>query len=716
MIRQLATSLLLSVVVGSGVLHSQEPSGVIAGRVLAEGDTAAIVGAVVLVTGTPLTALTSEGGEFRIEGVTPGRYTVQVVVYGYDVTERAAVEVVAGQVTRIEMTVVRAVIEVPGLVVTATRNAVRPGESPASVAVQTGQEVFRRQAITVDDALPFAQGVVFNANQIDIRGSTGIARGVGSRVLMLLDGHRVLAGVSGGVNFALLPIMDMRQLEIVKGPHSTLWGNNALGGVVNLLSQRPPDQPETVVRFHYGVFDTPSEYKFTDNALNMQGLNVQHSRWIGSVGTTLLAGYESSDGFRQNGSFDRIRLRAKTVVGKETDSPVEAFVNWVREDKEEFFTWLSEDRPLEVDSLDLGDWVRQDDLVVGLKATPINTQSVSLQIKPQLYYNSVKNNFHDNQTYHRSTRAAADVQLSTNPLARHFLTFGSETAGTAVSSDFVGDPFIWDVSVYGQDEIRLSSKVKGVVGLRLDFHSATTSESELNLSPKLGVVFQPNSEISLRSSVSRGYRAPAPSEQFTNTTQFGFRVVPNLELRGETAWAAEVGLTVNPLRWLWLDAAFFHTDYSDLIEASSVPGQLFVFQFRNVADARVTGFDAGAKFSIVPDMLGLDINYMFLDTENKTTGQALPYRSSNNVTATLWAFHQAVGIDFRYRTAVEEVLAYPLDPRGDITVVDVRFGYRLFGIDLQAKVTNLLQAKYVDVQERNPGASRRFLLTVSPRF
>ena len=86
------------------------------------------------------------------------------------------------------------------------------------------------------------------------------------------------------------------------------------------------------------------------------------------------------------------------------------------------------------------------------------------------------------------------------------------------------------------------------------------------------------------------------------------------------------------------------------------------------------------------------------------------------VTATLWALHQAIGIDVRYRTAVEEVLAYPLDPRGNITVVDVRFGYRLFGIDLQAKVTNLLQAKYVDVQERNPGASRRILLTVTPRF
>ena len=65
---------------------------------------------------------------------------------------------------------------------------------------------------------------------------------------------------------------------------------------------------------------------------------------------------------------------------------------------------------------------------------------------------------------------------------------------------------------------------------------------------------------------------------------------------------------------------------------------------------------------------------------------------------------------------MEEVVAYPLDPRGDVTLVDVRFGYRLFGVDLQAKIANLLQAKYVNIQERSPGASRSFLLTVTPRF
>ena len=110
---------------------------------------------------------------------------------------------------------------------------------------------------SLDEALPFAQGVTFNAGQMDIRGSTGIARGVGSRVLMLLDGHRMLGGVSSAIDFGVLPILDVERIEIVKGPHSTLWGTNAMGGVVNVITRPLVVEAESVVRGYYGVFDTP---------------------------------------------------------------------------------------------------------------------------------------------------------------------------------------------------------------------------------------------------------------------------------------------------------------------------------------------------------------------------------------------------------------------------------------------------------------------------
>ena len=70
----------------------------------------------------------------------------------------------------------------------------------------------------------------------------------------------------------------------------------------------------------------------------------------------------------------------------------------------------------------------------------------------------------------------------------------------------------------------------------------------------------------------------------------------------------------------------------------------------------------------------------------------------------------------RYRSRPEAVLVYPLDKRGAITVVDLRLNLEVLGLDLQTRVENLLQSEYVDVQERNPGASRSLRTTLTSRF
>lgn len=675
-----------------------------------------LAGATILIGGTTLQATTDAEGRFRLEGVLPGTYTVGAVAPGYAETSIAGVELVAGQVTRLDIALERAVFDMPSIVVTANRGATRPGESPVSVAVMTGDEVERRTVVSLEEALPFAQGVVFNAGQMDIRGSTGLARGVGSRVLMLVDGQRVLSGVGGAIEFDALPVLDVERVEVVKGPNSTLYGTNALGGVVNVITKRPPEKPETLVRAHYGFFDTPSDVDFTDERLTMEGLNLQHSRRIGDLGATLYVGREASDGFRQNGEFERWKLRFKGMFPVESANPWDFWVTWTREDEEEFFTWLSPERPLEVDPVELGDWVREDDVAFGVTANPVVTPDLRLQIRPQIYHSAVQNHFHDNETFHRSTRYGTDLQVSFYPSLDHALTMGVEGAVTPVTSDFIANPTVTDLAVFAQDEIVLSPRVKGTIGLRLDYHKASTAEKDLQLNPKIGIAIQPSDRVSLRASVSRGYRAPSVSEQFTNTTQFGFRVIPNLTLGGESAWAGEVGVTASVGSRLWFDAGAFWSEYSDLIEPGPVTGEFLTFQFQNVSAARVRGLDLGVRLGIVPEQMNLAVNYLFLDTNDERVDLPLPYRSDHNLTATLSGWNDRLGLDVRFRSEVEQVLAFPLDDRSPITVLDLRFNQKILGVDVRAKISNLLQNDYVDVQERNPGETRSFLLMVVPRF
>ena len=711
--RYLAAGAALAVFLASAPLGAQVRDAV-RGTVLDAETDLPIVGATVLIRNTPLRATTRADGSFTIVSPSRGAFSLIVIAPGFRSEER---QLQGGAAAELRVLLEHRMFHVPELTVTASRTAAQPGEAPVSIAVMSGQELLSRDIVTLDEALPFAQGVIFNSGQMDIRGATGIARGVGSRVLMLLDGHRVLSGVGASIDFSGLPVLDVEQIEIVKGPHSTLWGTNALGGVVNVITRRPSAEPETIVRGYFGLFDTPTRHSFTEERLSREGLALQHSRRLGNVGTTLYLAREGSDGFRQNGALNRWRVRFKAVFPADSPNPWDVFVNWSRKDEEEFFTWLSADHPLEVDPTELGDWIRTDDVVFGVTANPIVTPKHRLQLRPHVYHARSQNYFHDNEDFHRSTRVGTDIQWSLFPNRSHALTIGGEGAMTGVSSNFLAPPpDVRDLAVFAQDEIAFSDQVHGSVGLRLDYHKASAAMRDLVLNPKLGVVFEASERVSLRTSFSRGYRAPSVVEQFTSTTQFGFRVIPNPELRGESAWAREVGATLHLSDRVWVDAGFFWSEYTDLIEPTPAPNNIFTFQFRNVAEARVRGIDAGLRLGVIPSRLDFSTTYTFLDTEDHGTGRALPYRSRHNLTATISGWRQLIAIDFRHRSRVQEVLAFPLDDRDAITLVDIRVGTRILGTTVQAKIENLFQTTYVDVQERSPGPTRSFRLTVTPRF
>ena len=706
----------LAVFVVPVFLAAQEGPPPVRGIVVDADTGGPVAGAEVLVRSTPLRAVSDQDGRFEVILPDGGPYTLVVVADGFRTVERTF-ELAAAAAAPLRISLERLLFDVPGLTIAASRGAGRPGDAPTSIAVVSGEELRRRDVTSLNEALPFAQGVTFNAGQMDIRGSSGIARGVGSRVLMLLDGHRVLAGVGSAIDFGVLPLLDVDRIEIVKGPHSTLWGTNAMGGVVNVVTRPPLGGPRTVVRGYYGLFDTPGEMDFTEERLSMRGLEILHSRRVKGADATVSVAREGSDGFRQNGSAGRWRFRAKTIFGTESANPLEVFVSGKREEAEEFFTWLSADRRLEVDPAQLGDWKRDTDLVLGLTAAPVVTSALKLQVRPQIQHVRSQNHFHDNTDFHRSTRFGTDLQLSLFSGRRHALTTGAEAAFTKVASNFLEpNPDVTDLALYAQDGIEFSDRVRGSVGVRLDVHRASFVEDELTLNPKIGLVFQPNSHLSLRTSLSRGYRAPSVSEQFTSTTVFGFRVVPNLELRGESAWAGEVGATATLGDRVWFDAGIFWSEYADLIEVSGAPNQFFTFQFRNVAEARVRGIDTGARVGLVPRKLNFHANYLFLDSEDQNTGRSLAYRSRHNVTTSLVGWDDRIALDLRHRSRAEEVLAFPLDDRGPITLVDLRLLFQVMDVDVQTKVANLLQSEYVDVQERNPGPTRSFRITVTSRF
>ena len=97
-------------------------------------------------------------------------------------------------------------------------------------------------------------------DQVSIRGSSGFALGLGSRVALLLDGFPMLSGDNGDMKFDALPFLNINRIEVIKGAGSALYGTSALGGVVSIFTTNPTSKPEYKIRT-YGGFYTQPKYE-----------------------------------------------------------------------------------------------------------------------------------------------------------------------------------------------------------------------------------------------------------------------------------------------------------------------------------------------------------------------------------------------------------------------------------------------------------------------
>jgi iron complex outermembrane receptor protein len=188
------------------------------------------------------------------------------------------------------------------VVVTGTRDVQEIRNIPANVTVITREEIERSNSQTVIDLMRSEVGVVVrdwfgNGKKagVDIRGfgETGLLN-----TLVLVDGRRVNEIDLSGVDWTQIPIDQVERVEIVRGAGSVLYGDNAVGGVINIITKKPEKPLSAKVE---GVIGS---YHFNQESGSVSG------KW-GPLSAILNAGYHSTEGYRDNGL-----LRAKDVGGK----------------------------------------------------------------------------------------------------------------------------------------------------------------------------------------------------------------------------------------------------------------------------------------------------------------------------------------------------------------------------------------------------------------
>jgi outer membrane receptor for ferrienterochelin and colicins len=708
--------------------------GVISGTVVSFEDNSLLAGANVLIQGTILGATTDARGSFTLSRVPDGTYHLLVSRVGYQRKLLSGVLVCSGDTSRVAISIDPLPIQSEAVVVTASKREQSLEEIPVSVSLVDSKTIQERNSITIDDALRYVPGVNMIQSQVNIRGMSGYSRGIGSRVLLLLDGLPLLTGDTGEISWETIPTLQVDRVEVVKGSGSALYGSSALGGVINVITRDIKEGSEARVRAYTGLYDTPyyGEWKWSDKTRFLEGVTGSYSTRSGPLAVLLSGGRANDDGYRQNDFYHRWNAYGKLRYDFSAYENATVSLNFLRQQKGSFFWWEDLEHALQPDGEQAFYHITTTRWNANASYRKFISDDFFYTLKG-VYFSSVLQNdsMGVNGTSSRARTANLEVQANLIPLSTNTLTFGVVGDFDDVGSDstLYGSHADFGTALYFQDEIRFDDLVRMTTGARYDFQKVIGLEGASQFSPKFGVVCTPDKWTTLRASVGRGFRAPSIGEVYFNAPTYAAIIEPNPDLKAERSWSCEVGGSELIADRVLLDGSLFWSEFSNLIEArvkadSGTPK----ISFDNVIKARIQGAEVSIKSDWFKKMVHLEASYTYVWPID-SAHQILRFRPRHLLytSGTLNYKALSLGIDFRYISKVDRVdeaiiAAAPIHDgaaRVPIKVVDARASVDLaragVPVIVRFNVNNLFQYNYVELIG-NISPIRDFVFSAEARF
>lgn len=190
------------------------------------------------------------------------------------------------------------------VVVSVGRYEQKLSDITVSMELLKAKDITRQSPKDLTDVLKNISGVDVTDRQPSVRGGTGWTYGVGSRCLILVDGMSVLTPGSGEINWNMIPMENVDQVEVLKGASSVLYGSSALNGLIHVKTKRPGLDPVTQVNVQGGLYGKPRQ----DGTPLYGGLDLSHSRRIKNFDLTVGANTFLDDGYRQDNYNRRVRV------------------------------------------------------------------------------------------------------------------------------------------------------------------------------------------------------------------------------------------------------------------------------------------------------------------------------------------------------------------------------------------------------------------------
>ncbi|MDM8176891.1 MULTISPECIES: TonB-dependent receptor [Olivibacter] len=625
--------------------------------------------------------------------------------------------------------------------VTASAKPIELRKIASSVSVLQKGAPELRQIQTIDEALAYLPGVsVDRSRGLTTTGThtSVIMRGTGSanRTLILKDGVPINDAYTGGVSeWNSLAGNSIERIEVVRGPGSSIYGSNSMGGTINLVTQSPSDKPTLGADFRYGSMNT---YQASVKA------GKQFSdRW----GAIVFAEYKKTDGYAYMAdslwknyyvkpSMKLLNVNAKVAYHFPSAGTLTAIADYNLQ------------QPLS------GTTTIYDDRSVGGNYQLRYTNPAAVYAPDVLVYYNVQDRESNAIKWNQESNAFDEryydsrVPLDTYGLiakvhrtwGANVVTVGADIRFTEVVSrkyyyeqgiqDFTGRQDF--VSFFVNDDLDITDRLHANIGLRYDHWANRNGKFFDNMSgndiaiaydnassdivnPKVGISYDLLHNLRLRAVYATGFRAPSSFYMY-NAAPLGssFRL-GNPRLKPERMrYSYDIGVDFQLSDKLELSGTLYTSQYSDflaavLIDANEVPAYLDVKglpvrQYINIGKVNLWGAESFARYRLTSDF-SVQASYFYNSSEIKRyetnpeyEGNDMSDNPSHNVSGafifdrvqlfhlSLWGRHTGT-----YYGDLENT---PEKTMPAVTVFDIKFGKAIGPLTLNVNVTNLFDKRY----------------------
>lgn len=591
--------------------------------------------------------------------------------------------------------------EEEGLFFSLTRKGEGGASLPSQRSVVTKAEIERSGARNLSEALDLVPGAVFNRTGTVGANTTIRLRGTpaSNQVQILIDDQPIGGIAIQGVDLSQIPVNDIERIEIVRGGSSVLYGANAIGGLVNVITRKHQGEtPVTNIGMSYGSF-------------NSQMYQGDFGVASGPFEGFLSAGRTLSDGFQENSDFDGINVSGRGAYSFGSGNNVSLTISRV---DTEVGTPGATPVPLgewdgkkEQMALDTTSRVDQKHTRARLKAdVPLGEWAV---FKPMVFFGQTAYQY-TSLTYpsdHQDKVKGADMHLQTV----HGTVLGGSYERDEHEASGESGVHVTNWGLYAQQEIRFGS-LKLDPAIRMDQHSTFGN----TYNPRVGFVWDATKKLKVSATAARSFRAPTFLDLYS---PYG----SNPDLNPETAWSYDTGVEFSGSSGNGVRVTGFYTKMKDRIVFASVTineptAELSGFELESFNRYKaISSRTSYAYTRAIGSSQGLSKNESLSLTPRHTASQELLFTLPNG-----WTERNALRyVDDQYQKNGENGLKLP-----SYTLWDMGITKKILSMELTFAVENITNKHYAESIGYNnnapygahhiPQPGRTFRFDVTMRF